>query len=1111
MADHGTPHIKTGRHSALKRERRVRPRPGPLRVLASLIGASITLVLFAVAVTLLALLGRSVSLPDWLVGELETRINNSIEGESLTFDGIAVGLLDAEYRPTLDITGLQIFNAGGESLLAMPQLRSKLDTSELLLGRVKLETVELTGGSLELVRDRRGEIGLAFGATMGGGEVEIGSLSEVLERVDTWFADPRLDELEDIAAEALSLRLTDVRSGEVIAVEQGRLSLVNAANVITMNLSFKLDQDGGPPANLVFAADKAKGLQGARLVGKFEDLEARGLARQVPTLNFLNVLDAPVSGALTAEIDEEGQVASLAGALNIDKGVLQPTPQAKPVRFNSARTYVRYEAATGRLFFDEINLDAPELRLQATGHADLQDFNAGIPQTLLGQLRFRNILLDPEGLFEAPVRFSSGALDLRYKPTALEMDVGQLLLRDEGVELLAKGTVSVLEEGWAVSMEAGIDEIAHAELMKLWPRTAVDKTRDWLIRNVVEGQVQNAAAALRVRPGESTRAAVSFDFSEARVRYLKSLPEVENARGFASISDTSFHMSLQSGAIPVGDAGLLDAGGSSMVIADMTAKPSLAEFRLGLTGPLSAALTLLDRKPFEFLSKSELSPDVATGAARVEMGLTVPLKRDVNVADVAFDVRAELRGVRSDTLIKDRQLEADLLVVEAGDGALSIGGKAQLDGIPTDVVWSREIGPGSPPQSRLTGTMELSQRVLDTFNVGLPPGSVSGRGTAALDILLEPGAAPVAALSSDLRGIGLSIPALGWSKPRGADGLLEVELLLGAQPKVNGVSIRTAGLRGTGTVDLRPGGGLERAVFNPLVVGDRLNSRVEITGQGANRPVRIAIRGGTIDIRKFGVTGGQGGGAANGPPLDFALDRLRVTDTITIDQFQGNFRGGRGLDGTFKGNLNGEAPITGTVVPTARGPAVRIQSNNGGRVIRASGIFRNANGGDMTLTLQPNGKPGQFDGALDIKNTRVKKAPALADLLSAISVIGLLEQLTGDGILFGNVEARFLLTPDGVTLRRSSAVGPSMGITMDGIYNTTTRRMDMRGVVSPIYAVNGIFGALFSPRKGEGLFGFNYTLRGSADAPQVGVNPLSVLTPGIFREIFRQPPPKLQN
>jgi hypothetical protein len=133
----------------------------------------------------------------------------------------------------------------------------------------------------------------------------------------------------------------------------------------------------------------------------------------------------------------------------------------------------------------------------------------------------------------------------------------------------------------------------------------------------------------------------------------------------------------------------------------------------------------------------------------------------------------------------------------------------------------------------------------------------------------------------------------------------------------------------------------------------------------------------------------------------------------------------------------------------------------------------------------------------------------LADLLSAISVIGLLEQLSGSGILFQDVEARFVLTRSGVRVASSSAVGPSMGITMDGVYNTSSRQMDMQGVVSPIYAVNGLFGRLFSPRKGEGLFGFNYTLKGSASEPRVGVNPFSVFTPGIFREIFRRPPPTL--
>jgi hypothetical protein len=67
--------------------------------------------------------------------------------------------------------------------------------------------------------------------------------------------------------------------------------------------------------------------------------------------------------------------------------------------------------------------------------------------------------------------------------------------------------------------------------------------------------------------------------------------------------------------------------------------------------------------------------------------------------------------------------------------------------------------------------------------------------------------------------------------------------------------------------------------------------------------------------------------------------------------------------------------------------------------------------------------------------------------------------------------------------------------------------MDMQGVLSPIYLINGI-GQIFS-RRGEGLIGFNFNLRGGIDAPRVAVNPLSVFTPGMFRDIFRRPPPQL--
>jgi hypothetical protein len=214
-----------------------------------------------------------------------------------------------------------------------------------------------------------------------------------------------------------------------------------------------------------------------------------------------------------------------------------------------------------------------------------------------------------------------------------------------------------------------------------------------------------------------------------------------------------------------------------------------------------------------------------------------------------------------------------------------------------------------------------------------------------------------------------------------------------------------------------------------------------------------------------------------------------------------------GFNGTFNGSVNGAAPVTGTAVPTRNGTAVRIQSADAGRVMKAAGLFASARGGVLDLTLIPRAQPGEYDGDATIQHIRVNYGSVMADLLSAISVIGLIDQLAGDGIVFDRAEAQFHLTPTAIDIEKGSAIGASMGVSLEGLYHSDTTELDMRGVVSPIYLLNGIGSVL--TRKGEGLFGFAYRLNGTAAKPDVSVNPLSILTPGMFRDLFRAPAPKL--
>jgi hypothetical protein len=195
------------------------------------------------------------------------------------------------------------------------------------------------------------------------------------------------------------------------------------------------------------------------------------------------------------------------------------------------------------------------------------------------------------------------------------------------------------------------------------------------------------------------------------------------------------------------------------------------------------------------------------------------------------------------------------------------------------------------------------------------------------------------------------------------------------------------------------------------------------------------------------------------------------------------------------------------VVPAPNGSAVRIQSDDAGTVMAKAGVFSSARGGQLDLQLIPRAEDGVYDGRAEIDDIRVRNASVLAELLNAVSVVGILEQLNGQGIVFNDAEVDFVLTPQAIEISRGSAIGASLGVSMAGVYQTGSKRLDVQGVISPIYLVNGI-GAVLT-RRGEGLFGFNYRLTGTSDDPQVGVNPLSILTPGMFRDIFRRPPPVL--
>ncbi|MFN4201645.1 MAG: hypothetical protein ACK4GM_01135 [Tabrizicola sp.] len=1079
---------------------------------------SLTLILTLVLIVLmlgyltLAHTGRNLQVPTWGVAEIEARLNENLGGARLP-PGAALSLggvqleVGGDFFPRFRLRDIRLIGGNGRSLLTLPEATVAFDPGALLSGKVRPSHLRLTGARLAVRRDVTGAIDLQLDDRMPG----FGSRdpSDLLDAAELLFASPALSSLRVIEAEGLSLSLTDERAGRSWQVGDGRLVIENAEATLSAELGLTL-LDGADPAQAVLTLVSDKMAETARLSAKVDNIAATDLAAMAPPLAFLGFLDAPISGQLEARLDEGGRFAGLSGRLGLAAGSLAPGQGARPVAFDRAALSLGYDPETARIRLEALTVESASLRLKASGHGDLlgrdgQPLSPGaLPESIAAQIAFEEVMVDPEGLFETPVRFGKGALDLRLKLDPFRAEIGQLALVEGGERLLLSGSVAAEDAGWRGALDLHLNRIETDRLLKVWPVSVVPRTREWFAENVGQGQLTDVQAALRLKPGAQPVFNLAYEFSDTDVRFVRTLPPILNGRGHSTLDNRSYIVALAKGHVIAPEGGRIEADGTVFQIPDITQRPATAQVDLVTSASLTATLSLLDQEPFSFFSKAGQPYNLGDGRAELTARVVMPLKPHIPFEEVSFTVVGRILDFTSPALVPGRILSAPAVDVAVDTEGLRLSATGRLDRMPVDLTYLQGFGPEQKGRARVNGTVMLSDPVLRDFGVELPAGSVRGEGPAAIDLALVKDRPPELTLTSNLTGLALRLDALGWSKAARTRAALDLEATLSRVPVVDRMTLKGPGLEARGKVTTRANGGLDKAVFDKVVAGDWLNAGVTLTGRGRNAAPDVAITGGTLDLRRM-----PDGGSGTGGPVKVRLDALRISDGIRLTNFRGDFGSKGGLNGSFIAGVNGAAEIKGTVGQVKGGTAVRITSENAGAVMAAAGIFDKGRGGSLDLSLVPRGPKGEYNGKASFERLRVQGAPALAELLSAISVVGLLEQMNGSGLAFNTGEVTFVMTPKGVEITQGSAVGASLGISFAGLYLSGSGRIDLQGVISPIYLVNGV-GQILT-RRGEGLFGFNYRLTGTAEAPNVSVNPLSVLTPGMFREIFRQRPPKLRD
>jgi hypothetical protein len=237
------------------------------------------------------------------------------------------------------------------------------------------------------------------------------------------------------------------------------------------------------------------------------------------------------------------------------------------------------------------------------------------------------------------------------------------------------------------------------------------------------------------------------------------------------------------------------------------------------------------------------------------------------------------------------------------------------------------------------------------------------------------------------------------------------------------------------------------------------------------------------------------------------LDRLRLAEEAALRNLSGTARlSGRKLQSAeLKGTQGKKAAVSLSLAETG---LLSLHVEDAGALLRGLNLSQQIKNGVLDLTaklpasetLEP-----PIQGHLTLREPTVVGAPWLVRLLSAASLVGILNEMREGGIGFSVVETGFQYRGDVVALSNGRAEGFALGLTADGQINLKGMTAAIEGRVVPFNVVNKFFGAipLVGKLVGKGIIAADYRLAGPVNDPNVEIQPLSTLPIGALREIFQ--------
>ena len=1001
-----------------------------------------------------------------------------------------------------DMEHVSINRTDGTPVLSVEKIGVRLSKSHLLFGRVVPRVIRIYAPVLRIVRDEDGHFSLnvddhdaddkddgdkaarkaaaapAVPAAENPAAVDV--LKSLLARMKNDSRSSLLGGLNEVSVTGAAFVYQDKILGGIWKSAETDIVFARARGGLAVSAIASI---GSAPADAaILRGDFYYNWQTRRTQGTvgFANLNPRRIAQQSPTLKALTDADVPLRGNFSIALDPDFR--PLGGHFAIGSGA-------------------------GTVF-------------------DAALFAKPLPVTFIGM----------RGQFDLPTQ-------------SLQLD--SLRVKFPGPEVTGSGSVRAAEKGHAITFDAVLKNMPLDKLKTYWPTALAPDARGWVTGHLSAGTATKATLHLALFSpalvclaadaapwGDFSTPVVQhvggrIDFHDIKVDYFPPLLPVKKVAGHATYDNQSFNLDISGG-----DLGDMHVIHSNIAITDLAATAAQPEdyaaaaprharihIAVALKGPLKTALGVLAGKPLRYPQKLGLNVKDTAGDATVDVDFKFPLYDDLKVNEVDVTAAAMVDNVLLSNIAAGMALTGGPVALKLADGTLEAHGKGSLGTMPVTFDWKKYFSAQAPVDSRVKASLPLDAASLAAFNVP-PQLQISGVVPATVTYTVLPDHKATLLFSGYISKAGFTVPGTGYTKQPKVGGTLgmTVHFKNGNVTSINRLDLETDRALVKGDIDFARDGKLSGAALGKVKLG------------ATDVSVALARSGGTYDVSVSGTSFDASRFLSNGvAPKDDAaaaqkttpiklvmkVDRLVTSKGGAINHLNLSLlRNAWGRIASLAATgVSGGRPLKLSYTPGVKGHSLHFEADNAGAALSALGISDGVRGGKLTVIGDPDAPVGgrNMHGYVYLMNFSLVDVPVLGRLLNALSLGGFFELLQGKGIAFHKMRCEFWWTDKGepqskknvrlITVRHGETSGASLGLTFKGSIDNWNNTVDMNGTIIPVSDINKMISFIpivgnILTGGGNGVFAATYTVKGPKADPNVTVNPLSVLAPGILRQLF---------